>query len=485
MKSSKVARADSRFVCFVPSWIHGPGGPTETRPSGGQKRSWRDGRRGRRHVSANCNQQVLALLRQPSWRLVRSLAWVTDDDATTRQLLADLASDPNARHLRRLLLDPLSDEPLKGPRLLTCFPNLKTLSVALGCDNGRKTVLRFLGSGLPSSLQGLELTGAEHLDDGMSDDVPDVIDAIASSPVIRRLRAISMPNMSELTLDRFLERFRGPLSHIGHQEWTLESIERLCRNRELASGLKRLDLLGANLGDEGASLLARCPHFAGLESLNLGSNAIGPEGLSALAGSSILPNLKWLNLFDNPLGDDGWEILSRSPLRRLKGLDLWWIGRDCGSAPITCAGRRSAPPATLDPGGQSRAGGRGHLSYPEGTVRDEIVEAQRRQYGEIRRDGRSAGLATPRVPQGARSRLGRWWRGVRLSTRASSVFPSLMSPDLRGLGLGDEGVEHLTRSRGFPRLRRLSLWGNGITSRGVRPGRVSLRVVAPRPLATE
>jgi hypothetical protein len=74
-----------------------------------------------RHVSAGSTREMSALLRQPSWSLVRSLKWVPLGDATTLQAVADLASDPNAKHLRRLLVDCASDEVLRELRLRTGF----------------------------------------------------------------------------------------------------------------------------------------------------------------------------------------------------------------------------------------------------------------------------------------------------------------------------------------------------------------------------
>ena len=76
------------------------------------------------HVSAGSNREMSALLRRPSWSLVRSLEWVPLGDATTLQVVADLASDPNAEDLRRLLLVYPSDEVLRGLRLRTCFPTM-------------------------------------------------------------------------------------------------------------------------------------------------------------------------------------------------------------------------------------------------------------------------------------------------------------------------------------------------------------------------
>jgi hypothetical protein len=271
-----------------------------------------------RHVWVRSNGEMSALLRQPSWSLVRSVRWVPLGDASTLNVVANLGSDPNAKHLRRLFLEYPSDEVLRGLHLPTCFPNLVALSIELGWNNRRRGVIPFLKSGLPSGLRYLKVKGIDFMDDGESDDVPEVIDAIASSSVGSRLRALALPDMSGATLEHFMERFRVPLSGMGHQTWTLESLDRLCRNRELASGLKGLNLLGRDLGYEGVSLLARCPHFVRLKYLNLRDNSLGPRELAALAESSILPNLTWLSLSNNPLGDDGWEVLGRCSLRRLR-----------------------------------------------------------------------------------------------------------------------------------------------------------------------
>ncbi len=169
----------------------------------------------------------------------------------------------------------------------------------------------------------MKVRGIELLDDNTSDDVPEVVDAIAELPVSDQLRAISLPGTSKVTFGRFMERFRRPLAVIGRQSWMPESLEQICRNPDLASGLKRLNLLGYGLADQDVAFLARCPHFGRLERLNLSANAIGPEGIAFLAESSMLPNLKWLNLSRNPLGDDGWEILGRLPFKQLRHLLLW------------------------------------------------------------------------------------------------------------------------------------------------------------------
>ncbi len=239
------------------------------------------------------------------------------------------------------------DEVLQELRLRGGFPKLATLAISLGCDNKRDFMNRFLKADLPSSLRYLKLEGIHNLDEGISNDVPEVVDAIASSPGSRRLRAISLPGFSQATFGRFMETFRVPLEDVGQQSHP-EVLEQLCRNPELASGLKRLNLCGYGLGDPGVAFLACCPYFARLAHLNLSANAIGPDGLAFLAGSPMLPNLERLDLSRNPLGDDGWEILARLPFRRLRSLNLWHAVENVWGATEIELGARSA--TALAPG---------------------------------------------------------------------------------------------------------------------------------------
>jgi len=423
-----------------------------------------------RHVEARYGGPMSALLRSPSWPLARSLRWTAmagSDGEEISRAIADLASDPHSRHLLRLMLENPDDEVLQLLPMPTCFPNLVRLSLELGCDNQRRTVIPLLISGLPASLRHLTLENAENLDDGISGDVPEIIDAIASSPVGRRLRAVRLPNMSDATLAHFLGKFRRPLSDIGHQTWTIESLGRLLHHRALASGLKRLNLQALNVGLEGVSLLARCPHLGRLEQLNLGGNSVGPEEAAVLAGSSLVSNLKALELFDNPLGDEGWKILGRAPFRRLRVLDLGYTEATALGARFFARSRSLDSLRSLVLNGNPMG--------DEGA--SEILAARfaaRLRRLDIAATGKSAATAAAvasRPLERLRTLdLGSDRGGPEFGRQLarSSVFPSLLSLDLQGLWLGDEGVAHLAKATGFPRLQRLSLWGNDLTSRGVR-----------------
>lgn len=421
-----------------------------------------------RYLSVWSNAEMSANLCRPSSILVRTLRWVPDEDTRTHQVVDDLASSPVAQRLRSLVLDHPSDEVLHQLALRACFPNLVALTVNLGWDNERRSVIPYLISGLPSGLRYLKVTGSELLDDGKSDEVPEVVDAIASSSVVRHLRSISLPNMHEVTLGHFMKKFQRPLSDIGHQLWTLESLDRFCRHRELASGLKRLNLLARDLGNEGVGLLSNCPHFARLDHLNLSSNSLGPRGIEFLAGSSIAPKLKWLGLWENPLGDDGWKILGRSPLKSLRTLLLW-----------------KTDPTALGAGYLARSQDLGNLRYLTLSSNECIGDlgisrilrsafSARLRYLNLACTGKTAATAAELAVRPLRFLCGldlsmdRGGDEVCRQLARSSVFPSLRSLNLSGLSLGDPGVELLAQAHGFPVLRRLRLELNDITGEGVR-----------------
>ncbi|MBA4191681.1 MAG: hypothetical protein C0467_27190 [Planctomycetaceae bacterium] len=85
--------------------------------------------------------------------------------------------------------------------------------------------------------------------------------------------------------------------------------------------LQELDL-GQNdqLGNEGARVLAGCPHLAGLRVLRLRGCQIGDDGARALAESQYLNHLTTLDLAFNPLGDTGCRPFLKTQLRSLRHL---------------------------------------------------------------------------------------------------------------------------------------------------------------------
>ena len=418
-----------------------------------------------RHVTVQNCDQLPELMRPPGWTLVRSLelSASTADAEDCARLIAYLAADPTMRRLRRLDLIFPDDALIRA--LPTIFPNLTRLSIELSGENRRQALIPFLRSGLPPHLRSLTVDRADCLDDFRSDDFPEVIDAIAGSPVGRRLRSIRLPNMSAPTFVHFLDTIHWPLADIGHQQWTDESLDRLCRNRELVSGLKRLDLLARDLGREGIALLVQCPYFGQLEHLNLGNNELGPAELSILAGSPLAPNLRSLRLFSNPLGDDGWRVLGRAPFRRLRTLELCATEGTAAGAGALGRSRALGRLWTLDLS-CNRLGDAGLTQIFR--ARSMLGLRSLNVCATNKSAAAAATLAARPLPRLRALDLGSDQPGPGFGRhlRASNL-PALTTLKLNALGLEDEDVEHLARATRFPHLRRLELGSNKLTSRGV------------------
>ena len=108
----------------------------------------------------------------------------------------------------------------------------------------------------------------------------------------------------------------------------------LARSGRLA-GLRELDLSGNSIGDEGAIALANSDAFPRLVGLDLSRNRIGPEGARVLAASSKRERLEILKLSGNAIGDEGVRAFADSvTLGKLRRLDL-------GCNEITIRGART------------------------------------------------------------------------------------------------------------------------------------------------
>jgi small GTP-binding protein len=83
------------------------------------------------------------------------------------------------------------------------------------------------------------------------------------------------------------------------------------------TSLRRLALLGVNLGKAGARAIAE--NLTNLQTLYLGENKIGEAGARAIAENLI--NLQWLNLGDNNVGDAGARAIAEK-LTNLESLNL-------------------------------------------------------------------------------------------------------------------------------------------------------------------
>ena len=89
------------------------------------------------------------------------------------------------------------------------------------------------------------------------------------------------------------------------------------------SNLKRLNLGGNRIGNEGAKLLAESPVFSKLQWLELGGNDLGPEGIRSICRSTTLIKLKTLNLYRNLIKNEGAKFFAEENcLNQLEELDL-------------------------------------------------------------------------------------------------------------------------------------------------------------------
>lgn len=80
------------------------------------------------------------------------------------------------------------------------------------------------------------------------------------------------------------------------------------------------------LGNEGARVLAACPHLSGLRELRLANCGIGDEGVRALAECPYMNQLTTLDLGFNPAGDVGFRPFLRTQPRSLRHLIVpMWV----------------------------------------------------------------------------------------------------------------------------------------------------------------
>jgi uncharacterized protein (TIGR02996 family) len=92
---------------------------------------------------------------------------------------------------------------------------------------------------------------------------------------------------------------------------------------EGAVRLCELDLSFNPVGDDGARLVAKCPHLAKLTVLRLAGCGIGDEGTHALANAPHLNAVEELALENNPIGDPGFRPwLTTSNWRSLRQISL-------------------------------------------------------------------------------------------------------------------------------------------------------------------
>ncbi len=135
------------------------------------------------------------------------------------------------------------------------------------------------------------------------------------------------------TLTRASELLRVPELDLAGNGLTAEGLRVLLTRPPgpadpAAVRVRELDL-GHNpgLGDDGARVLAGCPHLAGLRVLRLADCGVGNDGARALAESPHLDRLTTLDLSNNPVGNAGFRAFLDTPhLRSLSRLTVPTLG---------------------------------------------------------------------------------------------------------------------------------------------------------------
>ncbi|MBA4062502.1 MAG: hypothetical protein C0501_02125 [Isosphaera sp.] len=132
------------------------------------------------------------------------------------------------------------------------------------------------------------------------------------------------------TLTRASELLRVPELDLSANGLTAAGLRVLLTRRPGPAAVRLRDLdLGHNagLGDDGARVLAGCPHLAGVRALRLSDCGVGNDGARALAESPYLDQLATLDLSNNPVGDPGFRAFLDTPhLRSLCRLTAPTLG---------------------------------------------------------------------------------------------------------------------------------------------------------------
>jgi uncharacterized protein (TIGR02996 family) len=149
---------------------------------------------------------------------------------------------------------------------------------------------------------------------------------LADSRLLERVRRLFLSN-NDLNEEGLCSLLRSPrLAHLEFLQPGHPAGDAVCRalaSADQLGNLRRVSLLGVEVGPKGAAALARSPHLSRLAALILEENRLGRAGLRALAEGHGLPALEELNLNSIGLRGAGLEALVQSALAaRLKRLEL-------------------------------------------------------------------------------------------------------------------------------------------------------------------
>ncbi|XP_057677392.1 NACHT, LRR and PYD domains-containing protein 12-like [Corythoichthys intestinalis] len=221
--------------------------------------------------------------------------------------------------------------------VLSSPSNLKSLSLSL--NNLSDEGVEILSKGLASphcTLESLRL-----MECGLSKSSCHLLTSVPSSPSNLKSLDLSYNNLSDKRVEILSKGLASPnctLEKLSLWNCNLDkgSCDLLASVLSSPSNLKRLDLRGNNLSDEGVEILSKglaSPNCT-LEKLILMECDLDKGSCHLLASVLSSPsNMKHLDLYDNGLSDEGVEILSKglaSPNCTLESLDLSYC--DLGKA---------------------------------------------------------------------------------------------------------------------------------------------------------
>lgn len=297
---------------------------------------------------------------------------------------------------------------------------------------------------------------------------PATIQGILSNPGMARVRELSIEGgfdsgaNGDEVLDVVARSQLPSLRRLEMRHMTLgtEALSNLLR-APIAGHLEGLSLDLARIGPEGVAMLADEPDLH-WRSLGLAGCGVGSDGMDALAGSGWVPELVALDLGANDLDD--LETLLSIAFVRLSRLDL-------GSNPLGSTGARSLA-------GSPRLASLRDLRLANVGLSDGGARALATGHFPMLHSLEMAG--NDMGPGGAGSLLGAPWVGslrhLDLSENqiddavaaAIANGPPLVTLQLRGDQIGDEGAIALAASVGLASLQLLDLTDNPIGERGAR-----------------
>lgn len=260
-----------------------------------------------RHIHLlDVSESLPAVLQSPY--LSRLAALTIHAQHTGEPLARAVARSEHLAGLKRLILtrNRLSDEAAEQLALSPNLANLEELDLSEN-ELGETGARALAASPQLARLRRLELAGNRL--------GPAGAEALAGSERLASLQRlglagndIGLPRL--LTLSRAHALLRMPVLDLTANGLTaagLLAIFTLPSGADSAGvRLRELELSFNELGDDGARVLAKCPHLANLTALRLANCGIGDEGTRALANCAHLNEVVELNLENNPIGDVGF-----------------------------------------------------------------------------------------------------------------------------------------------------------------------------------